>query len=106
MTDWPSVSEIASGVKKGQLRASELVKESLKLIADNKEFESVISVIENRALERAKQIDESSQKGQNVGPLAGVPFIAKDNFLTFGTKTTAAAKYLKSFEAPYQATAI
>jgi Asp-tRNA(Asn)/Glu-tRNA(Gln) amidotransferase A subunit family amidase len=38
--------------------------------------------------------------------LAGVPFIAKDNFLTLGGKTTAASNILKPFEAPYQATAL
>jgi aspartyl-tRNA(Asn)/glutamyl-tRNA(Gln) amidotransferase subunit A len=38
--------------------------------------------------------------------LAGVPFIAKDNFLTFGATTTAAAQILEGFEAPYQSTAI
>jgi aspartyl-tRNA(Asn)/glutamyl-tRNA(Gln) amidotransferase subunit A len=40
------------------------------------------------------------------GKLAGVPFIAKDNFLTLESKTTAASNILKPFEAPYQATAI
>src|SRR6202034_1365903 len=37
---------------------------------------------------------------------AGIPFIAKDNFLVFGADTTAARNMLKGFEGPYQATAI
>ena len=47
-----------------------------------------------------------SRKGEITGKLAGVPFIAKDNFLTFGGTTTAASKILETFEAPLQATAI
>ncbi|MGC1176928.1 MAG: Asp-tRNA(Asn)/Glu-tRNA(Gln) amidotransferase subunit GatA, partial [Candidatus Saccharimonadales bacterium] len=43
---------------------------------------------------------------ENIGRLAGVPFIAKDNFLVFGAETTAASNILKGFTAPYQATSI
>ena len=63
---------------------------------------ALISLTEERALERAKQVDA----GKVTGKLAGVPFVVKDNFLAFGGKTTAASKMLKDFEAPYQATAI
>jgi aspartyl-tRNA(Asn)/glutamyl-tRNA(Gln) amidotransferase subunit A len=61
-----------------------------------------ISIIEERALERARAIDA----GEITGRLAGVPFVAKDNFLTFGSSTTAASDFLKNFKAPLQATAI
>lgn len=65
-------------------------------------FNAVLSISEDRALERAAKVDA----GEITGRLAGVPFIAKDNFLTFGSTTTAASKFLESFEAPLQATAI
>src|SRR5262249_22016101 len=45
-------------------------------------------------------------KGEPVGRLAGVPFIAKDNFLVFGAETTAASNMLHGFHAPFQATAV
>ncbi len=106
MPAWPKIADIAAGVKKGQLKASDLVKQSLTAIEENTEFNTVISTIEKRAFARAAMIDEKAEKGEPVGPLAGVPFIAKDNFLTFGSKTTAASNMLKNFEAPYQATAI
>lgn len=67
---------------------------------------SLLEVIEGRSLERAKAIDEQLRAGVDVGVLAGVPFIAKDNMLTFGSKTTAASKLLENFEAPYQSEAI
>lgn len=66
------------------------------------DFHALLSLSEERALERAAKVDA----GEISGRLAGVPFIAKDNFLTFGSTTTAASKFLESFEAPLQATAI
>ncbi|HET9850621.1 MAG TPA: Asp-tRNA(Asn)/Glu-tRNA(Gln) amidotransferase subunit GatA [Candidatus Saccharimonadales bacterium] len=99
--DWPKIAGIASAVQKGQLKAVDLVKRSLTAVAENKEYGAIISTLEERALARAAEIDKKP-----AGRLAGVPFIAKDNFLTLDGKTTAASNILKPFEAPYQATAI
>jgi aspartyl-tRNA(Asn)/glutamyl-tRNA(Gln) amidotransferase subunit A len=105
-SQWPGIAEIAAKVQSGELKASELVERALKTIDDKKEFDAVITTIPGRAKERAREIDECVTKGEKVGKLVGVPFIAKDNFLTFGSETTAASNILKGFEAPYQATAI
>ena len=69
---------------------------------DNEAFNAVLSYSEERALERADKVDA----GEITGRLAGVPFIAKDNFLTYEAPTTAASTFLKDFKAPLQATAI
>lgn len=106
MSQWLSIAEIAEKVQSGQLKAVDLVEQSLRVIAEKSEYDAIISVLEDRARERAKAIDESVQNGGSLGVLAGVPFIAKDNFLVFGGQTTAASNILKNFEAPYQATAI
>ncbi len=102
MSQWPAIADIASKVQSGELKAVDLVNQALKTIEDNKDFNAIISTTKERALERASQIDESEKKGR----LAGVPFIAKDNFLAFGAETTAGSNILKGFNAPYQATAI
>lgn len=106
MAVWPSITEIATKVQSGELRAVDLVKMALESIEENKEYQAIISTLNDRSLDRANEIDESIKRGDKVGRLAGVPFIAKDNFLTFGGATTAASNILKPFEAPYQATAI
>jgi len=67
---------------------------------------AVLEVIESRSLARADEIDARLKKGESVGRLAGVPFLAKDNILTFDSKTTASSHMLENFEAPYQATVI
>lgn len=106
MSAWLPISDIVSSVQQGKLSAVDLVNQSLKAIDKHKEFNAILAVIKDRALERAESIDLKINEGKEVGRLAGVPFIAKDNFLTFGSETTAASNILKGFEAPYQATAI
>lgn len=105
-SQWLPIAELASQVQSGQLKARDLVEKSLKTIAAKAEYNAIIVTLEKRALERADLIDTAIQNGDTVGSLAGVPFIAKDNFLVFGAETTAASNILKGFEAPYQATAI
>ena len=106
MSQWLPIADIAAKVQAGELKAADLVEQSLKMIADNQDYNAIIATTEERARERAKTIDERVAGGEKIGRLAGVPFIAKDNFLVFGAETTAASNILKGFTAPYQATAI
>ncbi|MBI4033580.1 Asp-tRNA(Asn)/Glu-tRNA(Gln) amidotransferase subunit GatA [Candidatus Saccharibacteria bacterium] len=106
MADWPGVAEISSRVQKGELRAVNLVKQALDNLKAAADYDAVISLTDGRALKRAAEIDSRVAKGEKIGPLAGVPFVAKDNFLTFGGKTTAASNMLKNFAASYQSTAV
>ncbi|CAN5669667.1 Asp-tRNA(Asn)/Glu-tRNA(Gln) amidotransferase subunit GatA [soil metagenome] len=103
---WPSISEIVSQVKSGSKSAEENVKQALQIIAQKDKYKAIISTIKDRALERAKEVDKTVKSGGSAGRLAGVPFISKDNILTYGGDTTAASNILRGFEAPYQATAI
>lgn len=106
MAAWEPISVLAEGVQSGKVSAAELVEKSLKTIDDTKEFQAIIATTADRARERAKEIDTRVANGEQIGRLAGVPFIAKDNFLTFGADTTAASNILKGFSAPYQASVI
>lgn len=106
MSAWLPITEIAAKVQAGELKAVELVEQALQTIEDKKEYDAIIAATAERARARAKDVDERVAKGEQIGRLAGVPFIAKDNFLAFGAETTAASNILKGFEAPYQATAI
>lgn len=106
MSQWLPIADIAAKVQAGELQALELVEQALKTIADKQDFQAIIATTAERARERAASIDAAVKNGQPVGRLAGVPFIAKDNFLVFGAQTTAASNILKGFDAPYQSTAI
>jgi aspartyl-tRNA(Asn)/glutamyl-tRNA(Gln) amidotransferase subunit A len=106
MSQWLPIPEIAAKVQAGELKAAELVELSLKTIASKADYQAIIATTEVRARERAADIDTRVAKGGHIGKLAGVPFIAKDNYLVFGAETTAASNILRGFKAPYQSTVI
>lgn len=103
---WEPIADIATKVESGELKAADLVEKSLSAIAENESYKAIIATTAERARMRAAEIDAVVAGGGKVGRLAGVPFIAKDNFLVFGADTTAASNILKGFEAPYQSTVI
>jgi aspartyl-tRNA(Asn)/glutamyl-tRNA(Gln) amidotransferase subunit A len=106
MSGWESIAAIADNVQSGAVTASELVERSLEAIKAADEYKAIIAVLAEEARARANAVDAKITAGETVGKLAGVPFIAKDNFLVFGADTTAASNILKGFKAPYQSTAI
>lgn len=100
------IETLAADVASGKTPASSLVEQALATIEANKQFNAIIVSLDEAARARAKELDERLKKGEKAGRLAGVPFIAKDNFLVFGAETTAASNILKGFNAPYQSAAI
>src|SRR5438105_1701107 len=99
MDSWPSIATLVKKVHWGELTAHTLVEQALKRIEEKKEYNAIIATIKDRSKQRAKAIDELVKKGEEAGRLAGIPFIAKDNFLTFGSETTAASNILRAFKA-------
>lgn len=101
-----SIADIAERIKNGTSSARAEVEAALTRAEAAKDKNIFISFTRERALARANEIDQNIKNGEPVGSLAGVPFAVKDNFLTLGGTTTAAAPILSNFEAPLQATAI
>src|SRR3954467_4448851 len=99
------IAELVEDVKSGKVSALELAKTSMDNIQKNQDFRAILEVNE-AALERAREIDQQIKEGKDPGRLSGVPFIAKDNFLTRNTHTTASSNILKPFKSPFQATAV
>jgi aspartyl-tRNA(Asn)/glutamyl-tRNA(Gln) amidotransferase subunit A len=106
MSQWLPIAELAAKVQAGELKATDLVEQALQTIEAKKEYNAIIATTAERARERAASIDAAVKNGTKVGRLAGVPFIAKDNFLVFGAETTAGSNMLKGFKSPYQGTVI
>jgi aspartyl-tRNA(Asn)/glutamyl-tRNA(Gln) amidotransferase subunit A len=103
---WPAISVLAEQVASGKVSATENVKKALQKARDNSKYQAIISYLDDAALNRAEEIDLAVSAHKPVGRLAGVPFIAKDNFLVFGAETTAASNMLKGYTASYQSTVI
>lgn len=100
------IAALAQSVRDGSKTARQLVETRLERAHDSQEYNALLSLTEQRALERADAIDARVAAGETVGKLAGVPFVVKDNFLAFGAPTTAASKLLENFTTPLQATAV
>lgn len=100
------ISILTSRIKAGEVTARQIIEEALRKAVENDAHHALLSVTKERALDRADDIDARIKSGEDVGVLAGVPFVAKDNFLAFGAPTTAASKMLETFSSPLQATAI
>ena len=86
--------------------ATRLVQDALAKAEFFKSYNIFTSIYEEEALKRAAEIDARIAKGENVGKLAGVPFVAKDNYLVKGTKTTASSHILEPFVAPVTSTVV
>ncbi|XMB33645.1 Asp-tRNA(Asn)/Glu-tRNA(Gln) amidotransferase subunit GatA [Candidatus Saccharibacteria bacterium oral taxon 955] len=101
-----SIASLVSSVYSGATTARKEVEAALARAKAAEEYNAILNLTEPRALERADEIDERIKKGEKIGPLAGVPFVVKDNYLAFGAPSTAASKILENFDAPLQATVV
>lgn len=73
---------------------------------DLEKVHAFITMTEEHARERAKEIDKKIAAGEPVGPLAGVPYSAKDVYSTKGIQTTAAARILSGYKPVFDAEVI
>ena len=86
--------------------AVSMVEEALKKAECCKNYNIFTSLNKENALKRAREIDEKIQNGEEVGPLAGVPYALKDNFLSPDGATTASSKILEPLNSTITATAV
>ena len=93
--DWPkamSACAIAASVKAGESTAEQQVIAALERIAKfDPQLNSCTRVLGERAVAKARQLDRDIAAGMDPGPLAGVPFGAKDLFDIAGLPNTAGA---------------
>ncbi|MGB4209176.1 MAG: Asp-tRNA(Asn)/Glu-tRNA(Gln) amidotransferase subunit GatA [Thermovirgaceae bacterium] len=98
---------IASAVAGRECLAVEVVSASLERIAAQEpRLNALITVMADRALERAARIDGLVASGSDPGPLAGVPVVVKDNLCTRGVRTTCGSRMLENWKPPYDAAVV
>ena len=103
---YKSVTEILQAIKKKKISASEITSEYLKRIkASDGDLNCFITLTEEAALNRAKEIDKDISKNK-FKPLSGLPIAQKDIFCTKGVKTSCGSKMLDNFISPYDATVV
>ena len=72
----------------------------------DKKIDAYREVDAERVLVRADDIDAAIRRGEDPGPLAGVPIARKDNLCVNGELTTCGSSILSIFRPPYDGTAI
>jgi aspartyl-tRNA(Asn)/glutamyl-tRNA(Gln) amidotransferase subunit A len=69
-------------------------------------LKTVITLNNEQALKKADEVDLKIKAGKKIGILEGIPYTAKDMFLTEGVRTTAASQILDNYIPPYNSTVI
>ncbi len=97
--------QIREKLLSGELTCESVVKRYLEKIKEFKRLNAFLSVFEEKATQRAIEIDEKVKTGR-VGKLAGMVIAIKDNICVKGEKCTCASKILENFVSIYNATAV
>lgn len=101
-----TISEARRLLDSGELTATKLLEDCLAQIEKaDKRLQAVLTLNEAEARLAASRADERLAAGEK-GSLLGIPYLAKDNLLTKGLRTTASSRILEKYVAPYNATVI
>ena len=93
-----SACEIARQIRDGGLSSVEITQAYLDRIEQiNPDINAVVQLCAARALEEALYYDTLTARGENVGPLHGVPITLKDSIDTEGVITTGGTMGRKDF---------
>src|SRR6266852_8861728 len=93
-----STTQLAAAIRAGQVSATKVLSGYLAQIAThNPKLNAVITLDAERARERAREADEALARGENWGPLHGVPFTLKDAHATAGVRTTSGFPMLAGY---------
>lgn len=99
--------ELSEMLESRQISSFELVQSAIGRIKRvDKKLNSFITVCEEEAFDRAKQIDNNRADGKKLSVLAGIPIGVKDNIAVKNIRMTCGSKMLESFISPYNATVI
>src|SRR4051794_15136703 len=79
MRDRRTVIELADAVRRGDVKAVELLDDALTAIDErNDELNAFVHLDPEGARAAAERVDEAVARGEDPGPFAGVPFGVKD----------------------------
>ncbi len=97
--------QIRDSFVSGKRTALEITKYFLERIERlNPQVGAFITVMTERAVEKAMALDAKKARGDELGKLAGVPIALKDNIHVNGVTSTCGSKFLTNYRAPFDAT--
>jgi aspartyl-tRNA(Asn)/glutamyl-tRNA(Gln) amidotransferase subunit A len=102
-----TIASVREGLLARRFSAAELAAEALHFAEiENPKTNAYLHFSPERALASARRVDEQIARGEDPGPLAGVPVAIKDVIVTKGVRTTCGSRLLANYIPPYDATAV
>ncbi len=105
-----SIAEIAASAGDRSSGAAATARSAIAAIRANqsgpRHLRAFLALDEAGATAAADALDERAARGDDAGPLAGVPVALKDNLCTFGMPTTCGSRILEEYHSPYEATVV
>ena len=84
-----SARALAARVRKRELSSEEVVRAFIAQVERvNPKVNAIVTFLPERAIAEAREIDRRLARGEDVGPLAGLPIAYKDMIVTRGIRTT------------------
>ncbi len=97
-----TIKELSSMLRSKEVSSYELLQETFKLVKDYKNLNAFITLNEENALKKARDLDDNPSDLT----LSGIPIAQKDLFVTKDLRTTCGSNMLSNFIPPYSATVI
>jgi aspartyl-tRNA(Asn)/glutamyl-tRNA(Gln) amidotransferase subunit A len=97
-----TIKELSSMLQSKEVSNYELLQETFKLVKSYKHLNAFITLNEENALKKARNLDNNTSDLS----LSGIPIAQKDLFVTKGLRTTCGSNMLSNFIPPYSATVI
>jgi len=95
-------------MRSGELSSRDLCRSALDRMAEVDSRVGAFLTVREPAdvLREADEVDAARSRGDELGPLAGVPVAVKDNIACTGMPTTAGSSSLSNYQSPYDATVV
>lgn len=109
MTDWrwAGAVTVRDAVLAGTVSAEEVTRTLLDWIEEiDPKVDAYTQVWREEALAQARAVDTKKARGEQLGPLAGVPVSLKELLCTRHGFTSCASRILEGFRSPYDATVV
>ncbi|MCI0664886.1 MAG: hypothetical protein L0220_27800, partial [Acidobacteria bacterium] len=93
-----TAAQAVQAIRRGEISSRELTAHVIERIKKhNPKLNLFVTLLEEQALEKAKQADEMLAKKKAAGPLHGLPVVIKDTYATAGVRTTSGSKIFEQY---------